>query len=465
MIALTFSLLLLLSWSPSRCQAAVDPTFSVSEFLHELGFLEYKMSPTDDDYDERVEEAVYWFQEFFGLPRTGREDDATLEFMSKTRGEDGDEAASLRVMWDHQHITWSIRDNNMSPEEVKAISEGIELWNQVDIFQFVRVGMNQNPDILAEFSNSMQNWDIAKGERLPNNRFVLRFNEQRKHDWIPSSRTGRLYMRKYAAYMVGILLGLPGNDPDPNSVMSRRMFDDSKPVTERERSYIRQLYPQFNTLDTVRRPFIDPFDENGPMSTASPTYPRFPPPPPNFPRFPPPPPNFPRFPQSPPAIPNFPRYPPPPPPPVPPTYPRYPQQPYPGSSNQEPKLIPLILSRSLFIFKGDVFWRHTYTNVPMKAYSTSVLFDFRSNLVNLKQLHLVYQRKDYKIGLLIGNQHFLFDRNVIMPGYPKTVNGFDPNQVLDARYSKDAIFITTSARKIVKVRETESIVDSIIDLQ
>lgn len=425
-----------------------------TRYLSDAGFLDSE-DPTNDELRDAIER----FQGFVGLSQTGRLDDETIRRIDDI--EESTELSSIRIPWDHQTITWCVR-GKVSRQERDAFRSGIQLWNATRIFEFREIGEVANSDIVVEFSDKLEFWDLAGARKIGSSQFVLEFNGNRRDDWIPN-RDGKVYLRKYAAYLVGVLLGLETNNRDRDSVMSRRVFDDIKPVRNGEIDIIHRLYPKFKPLDTrndfdIRRPFDHPLlDENtdNDRDTAEPkdeddrtgrrravTRRR----------------------KEPETNDNEdggggrrPRY-------DPRSFNKGAAER--GGINSPANVIPVIIFGDLYVFKGAHFWRYKSKRRAQSTAPamTNLLFRFNDE-PNLDDLTYVYQNPTTDtIGMIIGDEIYKFDRDTPMPDYPKPL---PPNigTIMSVVYDDDRLYLVTNQRKIVVLSESTVEIVGTIELQ
>lgn len=431
-----------------------------TRYLSDAGFLD-----SDDPTNDELRDAIERFQKFMGLSQTGKLDDDTIRRIDDI--EESTELSSVRIPWDHQTITWCVR-GKASRQEREAFRSGMQLWNATRIFEFREIEEVANSDIVIQFSNKLEFWDLAVARKIGSSHFLLDFNGNRRDDWIPN-RDGKVYLRKYTAYLVGVLLGLETNNQDRDSVMSRRVFDDIKPVRNDEIEMIRRLYPKFKPLNTrndfdIRRPFDDPLLDDGSddnnnrdddnttdprdendregrrRAVDRPTRRRKEPEPNN----------------------NDDSG----------RRPRYDPRSFNkgaaerGGVNSPASVVPVLIFGDLYVFKGSHFWRYKNKKRAQNTAPamTNLLFRFNDE-PNLDDLMYVYQNpKTDTIGMIIGDEIYKFDRDTPMPDYPKPLPS-DIGAIMSVVYEDDRLYLVTNQRKIVVLSESTVEIVGTIELQ
>ncbi len=107
-------------------------------------------------FDDNTAQALESFQQFNGLPVTGKLDEATLELMNKPRCGFPDVAEFVLQgsKWNKTHLTYGYQ--NFTPDLTQAqtrtaIAQAFGLWSAVTPLTFTEVPMGSNPDIVIRF--------------------------------------------------------------------------------------------------------------------------------------------------------------------------------------------------------------------------------------------------------------------------------------------------------------------------
>lgn len=111
---------------------------------------------TEATFDENTQLALERFQEFAGVPVTGRLDAATLEMMERPRCGFPDTADFVLEgrKWDHTNLTYSFRQlsSDLPANQLhQAIRDAFNLWEAASTLRFQEVGSGQQADIVISF--------------------------------------------------------------------------------------------------------------------------------------------------------------------------------------------------------------------------------------------------------------------------------------------------------------------------
>ena len=132
-----------------------------SDVLEEFGFPKHAASVEEpekaDKFDEKTAAALRYFQEFNGLPVTGRLDEDTLVLMSRPRCGFPDASADFVLQgskWTKTNLTYAYSEfsPDLSQSAIRsAISQAFGFWATVTPLTFTEVAMSGAPDLVIRF--------------------------------------------------------------------------------------------------------------------------------------------------------------------------------------------------------------------------------------------------------------------------------------------------------------------------
>ena len=149
-------------WRSCAGPQLYDVNFSFQDYLYKFGY----MSPTSRSANNDVKTGIKKFQRFFGLPVTGRLDEATVEEMSKPRcgvpdlnaGDEGMRVKRYTTSWNKWRKTaltyyMSYGDDLSQRDQARIIQRAFQTWSDVaPKLRFTRTTNPRNADFRVRYT-------------------------------------------------------------------------------------------------------------------------------------------------------------------------------------------------------------------------------------------------------------------------------------------------------------------------
>ena len=240
-----------------------DPGFKVvQDFLERFGYLRGGTFG-ESQLDEPTAEALARYQEYNGLPATGRLNAATRELMTTHRcgmpDLDDGVAFSTRCAWPNPNLTFAFEDGTNDvggSAEFQAVRSAFATWAAAVPVVVTETAAAQNPDIVIDWrpandpDHSMVGGVLAHADFPPACAVItntlpkpVHFDDS-EHQWVVGAVAGGFDVETVALHELGHILGLQHSNV-VGSVMFASVSSNStrRALTADDLGGIRQLYP------------------------------------------------------------------------------------------------------------------------------------------------------------------------------------------------------------------------------
>ncbi len=235
----------------------------VQDFLTKFGYLE-KSSFKKNQLDTNTSNALKKYQEFNNIEITGDFNDETRSIMQLSRCglsdiQDSDNLSfSVRCGWNKKQIHYTIGNvTNDVPkaDAIQAIKNAFNTWENASSITFIEVLPNENPDILVEWREAIEDDYDMSGNVLAHADFPLDCSiitdkfplplhfDDTEHSWCIGAFVNQFDIETIALHEIGHILGLQHSNVQ-GSVMYSSVSSNfiKRNLTQDDISGIESLY-------------------------------------------------------------------------------------------------------------------------------------------------------------------------------------------------------------------------------